>query len=228
MTRKQLRDFIVFWEKLPDRAYQRGPAKDEWVAGLRARVGAVPDSQMEALTEFWRRRYADLEGDRTSSTARGNALLGLVGVITAATTLIIGSAAQSALPWQVALFAIGTLLLAALTATVWLAIRVQQVGDWDEPYIEPEDALSSRNLRVKEAVEFWAAAEQNRTRINNVIGYLRDAQRWALVAIALLVLLAPVSVVASATKPSQAGTAPAPTTQPTSTTSRTTQSLQTP
>lgn len=39
MTRKQIRDFVVFWEKLPDVAYPPGPEKEAWNGELRTRIG---------------------------------------------------------------------------------------------------------------------------------------------------------------------------------------------
>lgn len=214
MTRKQLRDFLVFWEKLPDLAFPPGAEKDAWIAVLRVRVGRIPDDALTDFVDVWRRRYEQSEADRVSSAARGNALLTLVGVIIAATTLIVSSAAKALLFWQAATVVIGLLLLVAVAATVVLAIRVQQVSNWDVPRVEPEGASSVRELRVTEAVEFMAAAEQNRKRISNVIGYLRDAQRWALVAIMLLVALAPTAVIASFTKPPETSPSPSPVASP--------------
>jgi hypothetical protein len=212
VTRKQIRDFLVFWEKLPDLAYQPGPEKEAWKGELRTRIGAIPDDTLGDFIEIWRRRYEQSEADRVSSASRANALLTLIGVITAATTLIVSSTAGAWLPLQLAVLVTGFLLLVSVAAAVWLAVRVQQVSNWDVPRVEPEAASSVRNQRLTHAVELMAAADQNRKRLNNVIGYLRDAQGWALIAIVLLVVLAPLAVGASFTKqPAASPATPVPT-----------------
>ena len=203
MTRKQLRDFLVFWERLPDRALPPGSAMDAWKDTLRDRIRHIPPELVPDMIEIWRRRYEQTEADRVSSAARATALLTLIGVVTAASTLIISATSGAPLPFLVLVLAFGLLLLIAITAAVWLAIWVQQVGNWDSPRIEPEAASSARALRLSSALEHLAAAEQNLKRINNITGYLRDAQGWALVAISLLVILAPLAVAASLSKPTQ-------------------------
>ena len=151
---------------------------------------------------MWRSDYEQSEGDRVSSASRANNLLALISIVTAATTLIVGSVVDThPVPVAVAL-SIGSVLLVAAFATVVLAIRAQQVSQWDAPRIDPASASSKRALTLMCAIEFHSAARQNSYRLNNVFGYLRDAQRWALIAVTMLVLLAPTAVLAEMLKSS--------------------------
>ena len=164
--------------------------------------GHINDPELERLADMWRSDYEQSEADRVSSASRANNLLALISIVTAATTLIVGSVVDTHPVLVAVALSIGSVLLVAAFATVVLAIRAQQVSQWDAPRIDPASASSKRALTLMCAIEFHSAARQNSYRLNNVFGYLRDAQRWALIAVTMLVLLAPTAVLAEMLKSS--------------------------
>ncbi len=200
MDRKFIRDTMRFWDTFPDER-KKGDAAKQFEAEIRTAVEKMDDDARVKFAEIARRQYAEQEATKASVASRASALLLFVGVISTGTT-VVGASLATALPVVLVLVVVvGACLLYACLAVAFLAVRAQEVATWVAPAIYPDDAMTSRVLTVKEAVEHAVSYQQNKAGVRHLVAYLADAQRWARRAVILVVVLAMLSVLAAATKP---------------------------
>lgn len=206
MSRKDFRDLLLFMGRLEDET-KSGADKSEWKARLRRELGSRDDKTLDALSARLQHRYDEIEATRASVHARANSLLLFVGVITAGAGLI-GQSLTSAPTLLVAAFVVvGLLLLYSIVGATVLAVRANLVSNWDTPWIDHQEATDERAIRVLYATEILVAVEQNKIRVRRTVAFLANAQQYAGAAIALLALLAMLSVTAAILKPPGGGPA---------------------
>ncbi len=211
MDRQYIIDSLRFWTTFPDET-KKGEEKRAWKAELRTTIDRMDDETCRSYAEVVRRQYAEQEATRASVASRGSALLLFVGVISTGATVVAASLETSAPVVLGLALVFGACLLYACLAVAFLAVRAQEVATWEVPAIYPKDSPDARTLAVSDAVELAVAYEQNKSGLRHIVAYLADAQRWARRAIILVVILAVLSVAATATKP--AGSAAGATTTP--------------
>src|SRR5690606_8124143 len=68
------------------------------------------------------------------------------------------------------------------------------------PHVRPEDIADSRRHRRLRGFEVYRASRLNRHVLAEVVGYLRDAQAYALATILLLATLTVIAAMTTATK----------------------------
>jgi hypothetical protein len=190
--------FLRFWESFPE---IEGHLDAEAKKALRVRLEKLDDKSLATYTEFLRGRYDEQQASAASVASRGGSLFVFVGLLTTGATILAGLAtpANPFLLWPV--LVLGFFLLYATFAAAFLAVRSQQVSMWAVPRLSPEDATSKRALNLTFAVELMAAVEQNKKTQRHLVAYLRDGQLWARLVLLLVVLLAPIPVIAAATTP---------------------------
>jgi hypothetical protein len=209
----QIIAFLRFWEEIPDRT-RKGDAKKAWKDDLRRQVARLPAATVGPFTDIWRRRYEEQEASRGLVASRAGSLFVFVGIITTGAA-IVGTSLASVHPVLLLLIvATGGCLLYSAVAAAFLAVRSQQVATWEVPRVDADATIDQRALDTTYAVEIVAAAEQNRSTLADRVSYLRDAQLWALIAVLLIAILAPLSVVAAITKSGPAVAGPSPSAGP--------------
>jgi hypothetical protein len=197
---QSLRQFLRFWRRI--RPAARPEASQAWQEETKTNLERLPDEVLDSLIGDSSRAYDEVEAARGSATTRASALLVLVGVLNGlgaftATTLAgahpILAGAYIVVAVALGYFAVGT---------AFLAIRAQQVATWHKPHVPPHDIAGARHHRRLRAFEIYAASRLNRHGLSEVVGYLRDAQVYALITIVLLAILTVVAATTSATKTS--------------------------
>lgn len=192
--------FLAFLGRQPD-CTLKGEEKIAWKQEVGSRLASLTDDALIRFGEIWRKRYDELEATRVSASTRANSLFVFVGVLTTGATIVSGSLVRAPLPLLIVIWiAAGLLVYSALGAAV-LAVRSQLVTNWDIPRVDLNDTADERTLVLTNAVEVYIAAEQNKRRLANVTGCLRDGQIYALVALFVVATLVVLSVVASAARP---------------------------
>lgn len=207
-----IRQFLSFWRRI--KPEERPEDAASWREGTRAAIDRLPDDVLDVLIEDSYRAYDEIEAARGSATARASALLVVVAVLNGlaaltATTLAgahpILAAAYVGVALVLGFFAVGTAVL---------AIRAQQVATWNRPHVRPDDIAGARHHRLLRAFDVYVASRLNRHGLREVVGYLRDAQVYALTTIFLLATLTVVAATTAATKPSNQEPVATPTSSP--------------
>lgn len=195
-----VRAFLAFFGRQSDRTL-KGAEKIAWRQEVCGRLDSLSDDALIRFGEIWRKRYDELEANRVSASMRASSLFVFVGVLTTGATIVSGSLVRASLPLLIVIWmTAGLLVYFALGAAV-LAVRSQLVTNWDIPRVDLDDTTDERTLVLTNAVEVYIAAEQNKCRLANVIGCLRDGQIYALLALFVVAILVVLSVVGSATRP---------------------------
>lgn len=207
-----IRQFLTFWRRI--KPEERPEASASWEEATRAAIERLPDGVLDVLIEDSYRTYDEIEAARGSATARASALLVVVAVLNglAALTATTLSGAHPIL----ATAYVGVVLVLGFFAvgTAVLAIRAQQVATWNRPHVRPADIAGSRHHRLLRAFDVYVASRLNRHGLREVVGYLRDAQAYALITIFLLATLTVVAAATAATKPSNQEAVGTPTQSP--------------
>jgi len=214
---QSLRQFLRFWRRIPPA--ERPEESETWQQATKATLERLPDDVLDTLTEDASRAYDEVEAARGSASTRATALLVVVAVLNGLAALT-ATTLEGAHPiLALAYVAVAAALGYFAVGTAFLAIRAQQVTTWHTPHVRPRDIGGARHYRKLRAFEIYTASRLNRHGLRDVIGYLRDAQVYALITIVLLATLTVVAATTSATKPAAPavpGTpAPSPVVQPT-------------
>jgi hypothetical protein len=213
MTTDEVVAFLRFWDRLPD-ATLKGDAALARRSELELQVHRLRDGALADFTETWRRRYEEQATVRSAVASRAAGLLVFTGVVTTGAALLATSFTGAAGWLIVLIIAVGAGLLYAAIAAGFLALRAQEVAPRAVPRSEVGEAADGRTLTASDAVEVMAAAEQDRSSLATALDYLAGAQKWALIALLLISLLAPLSLIAAMTKPAATTGGPSPTAGP--------------
>lgn len=190
--------FVAFWRRIKPR--QQEEASAAWQEATRAAIGRLPDEVIDILIDDWRRAYEEAEATRSSVNSRATSLLLVVGILNGLAALTATTIAGAQLVLGLLYVLVAFVLGFFAVGTAVLAIRAQQVATWSQPHVRPDEVTGPRQLRIRRAVEFYSAARLNRHVLQDVVGYLRDAQTYAFVTVALLATLTVVAAVTSVTK----------------------------
>lgn len=199
--------FLQFWKEIPPQ--DAGELTPEWAANVADQIRQMPDDVIEALTEVWTAAEAQAEASLASVRSRASNLLLAVGILSGLGAVT--ATASGGLPWPLALPIWVSSALVAFFAlgTSWLAIRAQQVRSWSEPHLPPAEGSSLRNVLESRAADVYIADRRNRLALADVVGYLRSAQAYALLALASLLLMALATVATAPFRPSSEASSPA-------------------
>jgi len=119
------------------------------------------------------------------------------GLAAIAGSTLVGAAAI----WVILFFVGAAVLLYSATATAFLALRVGQVRQWTSAVPDPKEiGTRKQSLALHRAVETCVSSHRNAVVLRDPVGYLRDAQAYALIAVISVAFLAMVSTGASVTK----------------------------
>jgi hypothetical protein len=184
--------FLAFTRPIP--SYNDAEREPSWAADRRTEVGKLSDEALLEAITIWARAFEQSEADKASLRSRAGSLVGSVAILTGLTS-IAGSVGASA-PTTVAVATIAVAVLAAYctVASVFLAIRVHQVGMTRTVHVRPTDMTAVRTGRVSYAATLYVATRRNRLRDHELAGYLRDAQTYALLAVLLVGILTVIKV----------------------------------
>lgn len=199
MDRQFIIDSLRFWDTFPDER-KTGEAEAQLEARVRVAVVAMADDTRSDFREIARRQYAEQEAIKVSVTGRASTLLLFVGVISTGATVVAASLASTQLIVLGLTVLVGGCLMYGCLAVAFLSVRAQEVARWVVPDLDPSEAADARALAVEDTVRHTVAYQQNEPGVRHLVAYLADAQRWARRAVILVVLLAILSVLASATK----------------------------
>jgi len=211
-----LHRFVFFWLPITPPHLRTGEDRDEcfdptWVRLANKRLAKLAAPELETLTEDWRRDLASQESAKSSAESRANALLLTVGLVNGLAAIVGSTLAGAALIWVILFLIGGVLLVYSATATAFLSLRVGQVRQWTSATIDPRDVKGSgEGLALQRAVYTCIASHRNAVVLRDPVGYLRDAQTFALVAVVAVAILAIISTAAALTRgPSPSPNAPA-------------------
>lgn len=204
MASREVVVFLRFWEHLADRT-KKGDARKAWKRDLRRPLEALPADVLAVVVESARRRFDAQQASRASLATRAGLLLVFAGVAGTAAMFVAATLTFVAPIALILLAVVGAGLLYAAIATAVLAVRSQPLGLWEVPRLDLEDGTDQRSLVLADTVEVLAANDQNRATLANAAAYLDEAQRWALIGIVLIALLAPLSVLATAGRSAPGG-----------------------
>jgi hypothetical protein len=203
---QSLRDFLQFWKIIPHPAdLKPGDRPDEfadgWIKAQRAPIAKLPSDRLDQFTSEWRRQFEANDAAQASAESRANSLLVVVGLLGGFGAVASGSLLGAWIGW-VALFLVsGTVLIYSAVATAWLAMRVGEVRRWDAIDLDPDELAASKSAGIEEAHQFYVAARRNRHIVAISVGYLRDAQKYALSTVVSLAAIAIVTTMVVVTKP---------------------------
>lgn len=208
-----LKDFLLFWrpikppyEKPREGAEDKRPEefREGWSAAQREALCGLSNDQLDSFCDEWQRRNQAVEGTKTSSESRANALLAVIGLLNGLAAIASGSLAGASLPWPPLFVVFGVVVLYSAMGTAVLALRVGGVRAWTDSVLTPDEMKDPRSSRIERAHQQYVVARQNRKVASVGVGYLRDAQTWAVIAVVALAGLAATATLATLTKgPSQ-------------------------
>lgn len=204
-----LKDFLLFW--LPIKPpYQKPKAGEEdkrpeefregWSAAQREALRGLSNDQLDSFCEEWQRRNQSVEATKSSSESRANALLAVIGLLNGLAAIASGSLAGASMPWPPLFVVFGAVVLYSAMGTAVLALRVGGVRAWTDSNLTPDEMKNPRTSRIERAHQEYVVARQNRHVAAVGVGYLRDAQTWAVIAVVALAGLAATATLASLTK----------------------------
>jgi hypothetical protein len=201
-----LRRFLQFWRVIsaPDEGpIEKRPAEFQpgWIDEQRALVAQLSDAQLDKFADDGRRQYEANDATQESAESRANGLLVVVGLLNGLAAVAATSLTGAWLLWVVAFVLTGTALLYSAFATAFLAVRVGQVRRWWRVNVTPDKMRDPRLARIERAHQLYVAARRNQHVAAVSVGYLRDAQTFALITVAALALLAAAATAAALTKP---------------------------
>jgi hypothetical protein len=221
---QSLGQFLAFWRPIspptPDEL-EAWRARDE---AARTDILSLADPELVVYEAAWTSQEIEVEETRRSLNDRSNLLIAISAVFAALGTLAT-NALDEVGPVAVAVFGLAAIpLVWCAIATLYLAIRTVQVGTWTRSELQPTKS-TARKLRREVAADRYVAVLRNRETLRLRVGYLRDAQTfalWALVALAMLAVVA-LAIIAIRESSRYPGGAPVPnptaSATPTSTTS---------
>ena len=164
----------------------------------------LSNDQLDSFCQEWQRRNESVEATKSSSESRANALLAMIGLLNGLAAIASGALAGASLPWPPLFVGFGVVLLYSAVGTAVLALRVGGVRQWTDSNLTPDEMKSPRTGRIERAHQEYVVARQNRQVAAVCVGYLRDAQTWAVIAVIALAGLAATATLATLTKsPSQ-------------------------
>ena len=104
------------------------------------------------------------------------------------------------MPWPPLFVIFGAVVLYSAMGTAVLALRGGGVRAWTDSNLTPDEMKNPRTSRIERAHQEYVVARQNRQVAAVGVGYLRDAQTWAVIAVVALAGLAATATLASLTK----------------------------
>lgn len=201
-------EFLRFWRPIPY-------AQDEefttaWKEKRRGEIDALPDDALAEALLAWQRLLEDSEAVQASVRSRSANLLAAIGILAGLGALSAGTLTR--LPWPYLCIPMAVALAVAWTASAsaYLAVRAQQVSTWHRPHLRPREVTTLRQLRVTHATDVYSAARRNSLLSQAMVGYLRDAQTYALAMVASLATLVVVILVSTVVWGSQDSSAGSP------------------
>lgn len=188
--------FLHFWTPVPP---PEVPHKADQKELLSKDLSKLTDAQRETLQRTWERDLDEVNRDLESTRGAASRLFLAVGLISGLVSLVAASVAGLTkldagfgvrIVIATVLIGCASALLYFAFGTAFLAYRTQSVVFWGSPQVELVTAASkNHDYSADYLTALYIAARNNHERLRGPVGYLREAQRYLAVALALLALL---------------------------------------